>query len=270
MTDEGGGTSLVQFLLLAKTSKGRACVALIQQVLSNKKSFVFGELMAMPNIQALRGTEHEPHLLLLEIFAYGTFTEYQSKAAQLPELTPVQMEKLRMLSIVSLAHEHKVVPYTTLKNELGMDNVRQLEDLIFDTIYSGLVQGKLDQLQGILKVKYAIARDVRIEDLGLMMDKLGRWATAAQVLLATMEGSVEEAARVRGEETASINLAKEMAADVKKNLKDILAKQKEEDGYHDIGYDIDIGIGGERHSMRRGRSKRNRVPGMSDHRPRNK
>lgn len=50
MADEG----LVQFLVLAKGAKGAACVALIQQVLSHKKIFVFGELLAMPNVQAVR------------------------------------------------------------------------------------------------------------------------------------------------------------------------------------------------------------------------
>lgn len=44
----------MQFLVLAKGAKGAACVALIQQVLSNKKLFVFGELLAMPNVQAVR------------------------------------------------------------------------------------------------------------------------------------------------------------------------------------------------------------------------
>lgn len=63
-----------------------------------------------------------------------------------------QVEKLRMLSIVSLAHTRKVVPYATIKVALGMDNVRHLEDTIFDTIYSGLLQGKLDQRQEVLKV----------------------------------------------------------------------------------------------------------------------
>lgn len=57
-----------------------------------------------------------------------------------------------MLSVVSLAHESKVVPYCTIKKALGMDNVRHLEDLIFDTMYSGLLQGKLDQRQEVLKV----------------------------------------------------------------------------------------------------------------------
>lgn len=51
MSEEG----LVQFLVLAKGAKGAACVALIQQVLScSKNLFVFGELLAMPNVQAVR------------------------------------------------------------------------------------------------------------------------------------------------------------------------------------------------------------------------
>lgn len=58
-----------------------------------------------------------------------------------------------MLSVVSLAHTSKVVAYGTMKAALGMDNVRHLEDLIFDTMYSGLLQGKLDQRQEVLKVK---------------------------------------------------------------------------------------------------------------------
>lgn len=45
--------ALVQFLVLAKGAKGAACVALIQQVLNNKKLFVFGELLGMPNVQAV-------------------------------------------------------------------------------------------------------------------------------------------------------------------------------------------------------------------------
>lgn len=57
-----------------------------------------------------------------------------------------------MLSVVSLAHKNKVVPYATIKTEIGMDNVRHLEDLIFDTMYSGMLQGKLDQRAEVLKV----------------------------------------------------------------------------------------------------------------------
>eukprot|EP00903_Cladosiphon_okamuranus_P009562 g9104.t1 len=257
MSEEG----LVQFLVLAKGAKGAACVALIQQVLSNKKLFVFGELLAMPNVQALAGTPHEPHLRLLEMFAYGTYADAQAKAEELPKLTAAQVEKLRMLSIVSLAHTSKVVAYSTMKAALVMDNVRHLEDLIFDTMYSGLLQGKLDQRQEVLKVKYAMARDVRMDDLTTMIDKLGNWASTTQVLLSTLEGSVEAAAASRRRDAQTAERLATEAAEVKKSFSEGGGKQRGDDeGYQDLD---DRSSG-----MRRGRSKRNRA-GM-DFRSRNK
>ncbi|CAN0303000.1 unnamed protein product [Ectocarpus sp. 13 AM-2016] len=92
-----------------------------------------------------------------------------------------------MLSVVSLAHTSKLVPYAIMKTALGIGNIRRLEDVIFDTMYAGLLQGKLDQRQAVLKVKYAMARDVRVDDLTTMIDKLGSWASTTQVLLETLE-----------------------------------------------------------------------------------
>lgn len=42
-----------------------------------------------------------------------------------------------------------------------------------------------------IQVKYAMARDVRLDDLGVMIEKLGNWASTTQVLLATLEVSQE-------------------------------------------------------------------------------
>lgn len=74
--DAGGASSLEQFTLLARNARGRACVALIQQVLSNKKLFVFRELLDMPNVQALQGTEYQGYFDLLQIFCFGTYGDY--------------------------------------------------------------------------------------------------------------------------------------------------------------------------------------------------
>jgi hypothetical protein len=74
--DEGGAGSLEQFILLAKNARGRACVALIQQVLSNKKLFVFRELLDMPNVSALENKEYHGYLELLKIFSSGTYKDY--------------------------------------------------------------------------------------------------------------------------------------------------------------------------------------------------
>lgn len=44
------GNPLEQFVLLAKTAKGAACIELIKQVLEAPGVYVFGELLDMPNI----------------------------------------------------------------------------------------------------------------------------------------------------------------------------------------------------------------------------
>lgn len=42
----------------------------------------------------LAGTPHEAHLRLLEVFAYGTYAEAQSKGDELPTLTPPQVRAI--------------------------------------------------------------------------------------------------------------------------------------------------------------------------------
>lgn len=53
----------------------------------------------------LAGTPHEPHLRLLETFAYGNYTDAQANADQLPKLTGAQVRLwmvCRCLTMVDL------------------------------------------------------------------------------------------------------------------------------------------------------------------------
>ena len=45
---------LSKFLLLAKTTKGAATAALVREVLEHPNVYVFGELLALPNVQEVR------------------------------------------------------------------------------------------------------------------------------------------------------------------------------------------------------------------------
>ncbi|KAG6609416.1 proteasome component region pci domain-containing protein [Phytophthora cinnamomi] len=180
--DAAGAASLEQFTLLAKNARGRACVALIQQVLSNKKLFVFRELLDMPNVEALRESEYKEHYELLRVFCFSTYSDYLARKDELPELTPQQVNKLRKLTAVSLAHRFKNIPYDTLMQDLGVSTVREVEDILIDTIYSGLIQGKLDQKSRCFVVKYAVGRDTHHEDIDDMIQKLTNWkAQSAEI-----------------------------------------------------------------------------------------
>lgn len=110
-----------------------------------------------------------PYILFLLLFDAYCVTE---NASSLPPLSPQMSTKLRQLTIVSLSADHKVtwnwlnvlltwgqvIPYTVLLQQLDIPNVRELEDLIIDCIYQGVIRGKLDQKFKQLEVDFAIGR----------------------------------------------------------------------------------------------------------------
>lgn len=108
--------------------------------------YVFGELLDVDNVKALAGTEFEPYLSLLKLFAYGTYSEYlrakQQNPTSLPDLSNAMRVKLRQLSIVSLARSRRQIPYQIILQELDINNIRELEDLIIDIIYANVIKGK--------------------------------------------------------------------------------------------------------------------------------
>lgn len=119
-------SELEQFCLLAKTLKGRACAALIEKVLNHRKIFVFGELLSEPSVQSvsmkmfdawitnalqLKGSENEKALTTLELYAFGTYQDYVNNTQLYLELTPNQTNRLKLVSLVTLANSSKVLLY---------------------------------------------------------------------------------------------------------------------------------------------------------------
>jgi hypothetical protein len=171
--DEGGTQELQQFVLLARSARGPACAALIRQVISHPKVFVFGELLAVPAVQELAGTEHAAALAQLELFAYGTWSDLGPAAAA--ALEPAAALKLKKLTIVSMCAQADRLSYAQLRAAVAIEAVRELEDLIIALVYDGLLRAKLDQRAAQIEVFHAIGRDVHPAEFGPMADKLHGW-----------------------------------------------------------------------------------------------
>lgn len=78
--------ALQQYIVLATTTKNaspRFLADLIKRATEAPGTFVFTELLQLPAIQSLRGSdvpqEHRVYLTILEIFSWGTFEEYKSE-----------------------------------------------------------------------------------------------------------------------------------------------------------------------------------------------
>ncbi|XP_052862185.1 COP9 signalosome complex subunit 7 [Anopheles cruzii] len=182
-----------QYVLLAKGVKGAACLELIKQVLEAPGVHVFGELLAMPNIEELQNGPNAKYYNTLNLFAYGTYRQYLENESELIELTPAMRKKLQHLTIVSLAIKNKCIPYSELLEELDIKNVRVLEDLIIEAIYADVVHGKLDQKNKQLEADYAIGRDIRTGDVTEIASTLQEWSDSCETILSCLEAQIHRA-----------------------------------------------------------------------------
>nr|CDI54262.1 related to cop9 signalosome complex subunit 7a [Melanopsichium pennsylvanicum 4] len=180
-------SQLEPLLLLARSTKPRGAAAanLVHRAISAPGVYFFGQLFDVPGVAELAASS-EPELQtayqLLFLFAYGTYKHYVSLKPSLinSDLSDHQLFKLRQLTLLSLAHQNKSLPYSTLHSSLALssNNTRELEDLIIDTIYAGLISGKLNRLQS------------RFE-LDQMLESLQNWQTTTESVLESLQARME-------------------------------------------------------------------------------
>ena len=189
-TGNASQANLEQFRILAKSVKGLAAVQLIKQCLEHPTIFVFGEFL--DQLKSLQESpEHATWYRVLEIFAFGTLSDYNKNGESLPSLTPLMTKKLRHLTLISLAMNHKRLTYELLYKELSISSVRDLEDLIIDAIYSNVIDGKMDQKNSWIEIESTIARDIRREQLQPMLTVLSEWCDKCDNMIATVDSQMQ-------------------------------------------------------------------------------
>ncbi|XP_019186039.1 PREDICTED: COP9 signalosome complex subunit 7-like isoform X2 [Ipomoea nil] len=208
------------FVKQASALKGSALsTTVVVEATSHPSLFAFSEILSVPNVLELEGTENSIYLDLLRMFAHGTWTEYKSIAGRLPQLGPDQVLKLKQLTVLTLAETTKVLPYDLLMHELDITNVRELEDfLINECMYVGIVRGKLDQLRRCFEVQFAAGRDLRPGQLGSMINTLTNWLTTSDNLLISIQEKIKWADTMSELDKKHKKDMEEKVEEVKKSL----------------------------------------------------
>ncbi|KZT24656.1 hypothetical protein NEOLEDRAFT_1066949 [Neolentinus lepideus HHB14362 ss-1] len=216
---------LEPFVLMAKSAKGAAAAKLAQDATAASGVFVFAELLDHPNIQELSSSEqHASFYSLLQLFSYKTYQDYLQHKDILPPLNQAQITKLKHLSLVSLAMEHRILPYSTLLQALDMPTIRELEDLIIDAIYMDMIRGKLDQKEQQFEVEYTMGRDLEPGKVEGILAALSSWASTTASVLATLDNKL---ASLSSRAAAKAAEDEEYDKTVQTILKEVSDKQKE-------------------------------------------
>ncbi|KAI4897186.1 hypothetical protein NFI96_025398, partial [Prochilodus magdalenae] len=176
---------------------GSALAQAISSLLETPGLYVFSDILELPNVRELETGPHAPVYQLLNLFAYGTYSDYKERAASLPELTPSQKNKLRHLSIISLASNLKCLPYSLLLQQLELKNVRELEDLLIEAVYCDIIHGKLDQRNQQVEVDFSVGRDLGPNELPNIANTLQEWCAGCEAVLSGIEEQVSRANQYR-------------------------------------------------------------------------
>ncbi|KAL6713892.1 hypothetical protein ACLMJK_008386 [Lecanora helva] len=194
-TQQKALNALEPYILLSKSANSpRAAADLVQQATSAPNTYVFAELLQTPNIQALQtaSEEYASYLTLLQIFAWGTWSDYTS-TPNLPKLSPAQSQKLRQLSFLTLATTPSNLSYPHLLTALSLPTTRALEDLVITSIYAGLLTAKLDTLSQRVDVSsVAPLRDLKPNSIPHMVKVLEDWDSRCVNVLGEIEAQVAE------------------------------------------------------------------------------
>ncbi|KKZ63444.1 hypothetical protein EMCG_02255 [[Emmonsia] crescens] len=190
--------ALEPFIHLAKTSADspRYITGIITNATSSPNTFIFAELLEVPAVQSLRspGTpaEYRNHLTLLEIFAWGTWEEYQS-TPNLPQLNDKQAEKLRLLSLLTLSTSHNPLTYAIAMKSLSLPNHSALESLVTKAIYSSLITARISPATNppfIHVTSTAPLRDVRPQTISTMISVLTEWQGRCSDVVGGIEAEI--------------------------------------------------------------------------------
>lgn len=195
----------------------------------------------------------------LQIFAYGSYSQWKTNK-KLPKLSPEQLKKLKQLTLVSLASSSKVLTYDHMLAELEIKNTRELEDLIIESIYLGLLNGKMDARAKVLEVSSAMGRDLAPGKLGEMINVLTNWTANSESLLLGIEEQVRAIAELREQKKKRADEIAKTVESLKKGLKAVEADEARRTEFDSQEYFEEEGRRGKRAGSRiRGNSSKRGV-----------
>lgn len=209
---------LIHYLSATRGADSKAATDVCVEATADPGLYEFGELLSAPPIAALKGTNDHKYYELLRLFAHGTLDDYRAATQSFPPFSEAHWKKLRTLTLVSLANGNNVLQYDVLRQRLALDTVREVEDVVLDAVYTGLVRAKMNQREGRVEIISAVGRDVVMpEGVSEMITMLKGWVQRSTQLVEEIDDKINyiashtaTVAKLKAETTANKEAARKM------------------------------------------------------------
>jgi len=131
-------------------------------------------------------------------------TNLQTAASNLPTLSPAQLQKLKLLSLLPLLTTPTSLSYASLLTNLNLPSIPALETVVTSAIYAGLITAHLDPLHHTVAVtSVAPLRDLAPGSVPHLSATLEAWGERCDGVLKEIEERIEDVRRRAAEKSAN-------------------------------------------------------------------
>lgn len=177
-------------------------IAVSVSAIENASTFACDELLRLPAVGALAKGDDKAQAChrLLEIYSREKLEDYEkfvstkkNAVASLGLSHDTCVDKLRMLSLASLAADLTEIPYDLIKSTLKLDSDKDVELWVIKVHRAGLVQGKMDQIRKLLVVNRTTARVFNTTDWAELKTRVDGWRTCLGNMSDIIQGAKDQA-----------------------------------------------------------------------------
>lgn len=127
--------------LILKAKAGVSPATVIMDALRLRGVYTFTDLFDSPAVAEFVKSSATKESQLLSLFCAGTLGDYRAQPQVYgTELEAPLLEKLKLLTLTSLAEQFRELPYSQLQGALELHSDSEVEKVVLQAVYSGLVE----------------------------------------------------------------------------------------------------------------------------------
>ena len=160
-----------QFEVLIKENKGNSLEKIITQILTSE-IYILSDFLSFPNIKELG--ENNKYYNTLFLFSNLNYQDYIKNKSKYIDLNPQMLKKLKIISILEFAKNNKCLDYSFLKENLGIKEDFELEEMLFEIISKDLINGKVDMKNKKINI-ITIKPRKNLSDINYSKKQIEKW-----------------------------------------------------------------------------------------------
>ncbi|KAF8284372.1 hypothetical protein TcBrA4_0055990 [Trypanosoma cruzi] len=190
--------SIKEYIHLIGDSVNDADTArLAEEAVNAPTLFFYGSLFELNSVQKLRNNPSFAWIpQLMEILCYGMVDElHLLPGSAKKHLTPCIYQKMNKLSVLSLCIRDDtggMLFIRDVQGAIGASTPLEAEELLIEMMSDGLLHGRIDQRGGVMILQDFAAREVRIEEVGRLREKLETWCRNCDAQIEMLEEMMKE------------------------------------------------------------------------------